>query len=69
MARPNFVGKTFVGGSKTMKFVKVFHYTVYLDKNYLGLATCRISLKLFLRSYRSQIQRGNNSVLYAALAP
>ena len=29
MARPNFVEKIFAGGSKTVKFVKVFCYTVY----------------------------------------
>ena len=30
MARPNFIEKTFVGGSKTMKFMKVFFLESFL---------------------------------------
>ena len=30
MARPNFMEKTFVGGSKTVKFVKVFSLESFL---------------------------------------
>ena len=45
MARPNFVEKTFMGGSKTMKFVNVFSlesfplYCMYVHEQWPAVGT------------------------------